>query len=135
MSTNYDLRLNLKELQRDSQLNAITSSALTHVKPPGGNHDLLLESTGAMEQPGYFNPDTTDPNLFRCNSDGNESGDPTLSNLEYIQAGDTALSNLEYTQEGNFLSSLSQDQDWELDDLNAPIGESEFEEFFDQRKS
>ena len=100
MSTNHDLRLDLKELQRNSQLDAITSSTVTRVEPPGSNQDLFLDSTGTMEQPGYFNTDTIDPKLFRFNSDDNGSGDLTLSNLEYIQAGDVALSDLEHTQGG-----------------------------------
>ena len=109
MSTNYNLRFDLKNLQRNSQLDAITSSAVTHVEPPGGNQDLLLETTGPMAQPGYFNTDIIDHHLSRFNSHGNRSKDLTLSNLEHIQAGDFALSDLEYMQGGDFLSSLSQD--------------------------
>ena len=136
MFTNYNFRLDMKELQRNSQLDAITSSAVTHVEPPGGNHDLLLENTLVMEQSGYFNTDTIDPNLFNFDNHGNESEDLILSNLEYIQVGDFELDDLEgYTQGGDFLSSLSQNQDWELDDYNAPINDSEFEELFDQIQS
>ena len=132
MSTNHDLRLDLKELQRNSQLDAITSSAVTHIEPPGGSQDLFPESTRAMEQPGYINTDTIDPNLLSFNSHGNGSEDLTLSNLGCIQAGDFVLSDLEYTQGGDFLSSLSQNQDWELNNCNAPINESEFKELFNQ---
>ena len=135
MSTNYDLRLNLKELQRNSQLDAITSSAVAHVELPEGNQDLHLKSTGTMEQPGYFNMDTIDPKLSRFNSHSNESGDLTLSNLEYIQAGDFATSDLEYTQKEDFLSSLSQNRDWELNNYDVSVNEFEFEELFDQTKS
>ena len=84
MFTNYNLRLNIKELQRNLQLDIIILSVVTYIELFRGNYNLLLKNTVAMEQSGYFNTDIIDSNLFNFNNHSNKSKKLTLSNLEYI---------------------------------------------------
>ena len=132
MLANHNSEFDIKDFQGNSQADIVTSSATTYVESSVYDHNLLLT---AMEQPGRFDEGTINPKFLDLGNHDNRFQNLSLSSSEYTRVGgDNASSNLEYTQEGGFWSSLSQNQDWKLDNYTTSVSHSSFEELFGQTK-
>ena len=128
MLTNSDSGFDIREFQRDSQLD-ITSSAATQIGLSKGHHNPLLGNSVATKQPEHFNINVIDPNLF----DTNSGGDGFHSNA-YNDHENFVPNDLEHAQGEDFSMSPSQNQNCELDELSMLINHPELEDIFDQIK-